>query len=142
MSKRKVASFCRDVGEIPLTPGAVCKIEPRVKQALRPAVAQARTYVQSLDTNVDETPWPERSRHRWLWTVVTPQVSVFPIAPSRGAPVLQALLGRTSAGGVSSDRAKAYDTRPLGARQVCWAHLRRDFQVVLSRSGSRSSCYS
>jgi transposase len=88
MSKRQVASFRRDVLGIPVAVGEVCKIEQRVKRALRPAVAQARAYVQSLDTNVDETPWPERSRRRWLWTVVTPQVSVFQIAPSRGAPVL------------------------------------------------------
>src|SRR5215813_13549609 len=103
---------------------------------LRPVVQQARAYVQGQDSNIDETPWRERARRRWLWTVVTPQVSVFQIAPSRGAPVLQQLLGEGYGGVVTSDRAKAYDTRPLRARQVCWAHLRREFQAMIDRGGS------
>jgi len=67
---------------------------------------------------------------------VTAKVSVFQIAPSRGAPVLQQLLGKEYAGVVTSDRAKAYDTRPLRARQICWAHLRREFQAMIDRGGS------
>ena len=58
----------------------------RVRRALRPVVQQARAYVQLQDTNIDETPWRERSRRRWLWTAVAPQVSVFQIAPTCGAP--------------------------------------------------------
>jgi transposase len=136
MSKRQVASFCQEVLGIPLAVGEVCKIEQRVRRAIAPAVQQARTYVQSLDTNVDETPWREHSHHRWLWTVVTAKVSVFQIAPARGAPVLQELLGERYTGVVTSDRAKAYDTRALAARQLCWAHLRREFQAMIDRGGS------
>jgi transposase len=136
LSKRKITSFCRDVLGIPLAVGEVCKIEQTVKQALRPAVKQARVYVQSQDTNVDETPWREHGRRRWLWTVVTAQVSVFQIAPARGAPVLQELVGKQYAGVVTSDRAKAYDSHPGHRRQLCWAHLRRDFQAMSDRGGA------
>jgi transposase len=136
LSKRQVASFCQEVLGVALAVGAVCKLHQRVRRALAPAVQQARAYVQSLHTNVDETPWRERCRRRWLWTVVTTKVSVFQIAPSRGAPVLQGLLGEGYAGVVTSDRAKAYDTRPLRARQLCWAHLRREFQAMIDRGGS------
>jgi transposase-like protein len=94
MSKRKIASFCRDVLGIPLAVGEVCKIEQTVKQALRPAVEQARAYVQAQDTNVDETPWREHGRRRWLWTAVTAKVSVFQIAPTRGASVFLELVGQ------------------------------------------------
>jgi len=139
LSKRKIASFCRDVLGIPVAVGEVCKIEQRVRQALRPAVQQARAYIRTQDTNIDETPWRERARRRWLWTAVTPQVSVFQIAPSRGAPVLQELLGQSYTGVVTSDRAKAYDTRPLRARQVCWAHLRREFQAMIDRGGAATA---
>jgi transposase len=136
LSKRKIVSFCRDVLGIVLAVGEVCKLEQTVKRALRPAVQQAHAYVRTQDTNVDETPWRERSRRRWLWTAVTPQMSVFQLAPSRGAPVLRELLGEGYAGVVSSDRAKAYDTYPLQKRQVCWAHLRRDFQAMIDRGGA------
>lgn len=135
LSKRRVASFCRDVVGVELAVGEICKIEQTVKQAVAPAVEEAAVYVQSCDTNVDETPWKEQHQRRWLWTVVTPQLSVFAIATGRGAAVLQALRGEWYAGIVTSDRAKAYDTYPLRKRQLCWAHLARDFQAMIDRGG-------
>ena len=58
------------------------------------------------------------------------------MAPSRGAPVLQEWVGERDAGVGTSDRAKAYDTRPLAARQLCWAHLRREFPAMIDRGSS------
>jgi transposase len=124
MSKRMVASFCGDVLGVELAVGKICRIEQTVTQAVTPAVEEACLYIQTHDTNVDETPWWEHQHQRWLWTVVTAQVSVFAIATSRGAAVLAALLGELYAGIVTSDRAKAYDTRPLRRRQLCGRILR------------------
>src|SRR6266852_8074702 len=135
MSKRMVASLCREVLGVELAVGEICRIEQTVTQAVVPAVEEAQLYVQTQDTNVDETPWWEHEHRRWLWTVVTAQVSVFALATTRGAAVLQVLLGAVYGGLVTSDRAKAYDTRPRRARQVCWAHLRRDFQAMIDRGG-------
>jgi len=139
MSKRMVAGFCRDVLGVELSVGEICQIEQTVTQAVAPAVAEAAVYVQSCDTNIDETPWREQQRRRWLWTVVTTQVSVFTIATGRGAAVLQELVGEWYAGIITSDRAKAYDTRPLRERQLCWAHLSRDFQAIIDRGGPGQS---
>ena len=139
LSKRMVASLCRDVLGVELAVGEICRIEQTVTQAVAPAVQEAQLYVQTCDTNVDETPWKEHRQRRWLWTAVTAQVSVFAIATSRGAVVLEALLGELYAGIVTSDRAKAYDTRPLRGRQICWAHLARDFQAMIDRGGPAQS---
>jgi hypothetical protein len=49
--------------------------------------------------------------------------------------VRQELLGQWYVGIVTSDRAKAYDTRPLRKRQLCWAHLARDVQAMIDRGG-------
>ena len=56
LSKRQVASFCEEVLGVSLALGVVCKLQQRVRRAIAPAVQQARAYVQSLHTNVDETP--------------------------------------------------------------------------------------
>ena len=135
MSKRMVASFCREVLRIELSVGEICQIEQTVTQAVAPAVEEAAVYVQSCDANIDETPWQERHQRRWLWTMVTTQVSVFTIATGRGAAVLQELVGEWYGGIITSDRAKAYDGRPLRERQLCWAHLCRDFQAMIDRGG-------
>ncbi|MCZ7570802.1 MAG: transposase [Ardenticatenaceae bacterium] len=52
--------------------------------------------------------------------------SVFALASTRGACALHALLGAGFQGLVGSDRYSAYRTLPVGQRQLCWAHLKRD----------------
>jgi transposase len=136
MSKRMVASFCTEVLGVPLALGEVCQVEQTVAQALDPVVQEARAYVQTQDANVDETPWRELQRRARLWVVVTQWVSVFCIRASRGAKVLWELLGEEYGGVLTSDRAKAYNGQPLLRRQVCWAHLRRDFQAMIDRGGA------
>jgi transposase len=93
MSKRMAASFCREVLGIKLSLGEISQSEQTVTKAVAPAVEEAAVYVQSCDANIDETPWRERRQRRWLWAMVTAQVSVFTIAKGRGAAVLQALVG-------------------------------------------------
>jgi transposase len=135
MSKRMAVSFCREVLGIELSVGEVCQIEQTVTTAVTPAVEEAAVYVQSCDANIDETPWKERRQRRWLWTMVTAQVSVFTVATGRGAAVLQTLVGEWYSSIMTSDRAKAYDRYPLRRRQLCLAHLSRDFQALIDRGG-------
>ena len=135
MSKRRVASFCREVLGIELSVGEICQIEQTVTKAVAPAVEEAAVYVQSCDLNIDETTWKEQRKRRTLWTLVTTQLSVFTIATGRGAAVLQKLVGEGYSGTITRDRAKAYDSQPLRSHQLCWAHLLRDFQAMIDRGG-------
>ncbi len=45
------------------------------------------------------------------------------------------LLGQTLRGILCSDRWRAYDCVPLLQRQVCWAHLKRNFDKLVQRGG-------
>jgi transposase len=135
MSKRMAASFCREVLGIELSVGEIWQIEQTVTKAVTPAVEEAAVYVQSWDLNIDETPWKERWKRRTLWTMVTTQLSVFAITTGRGVAVLQQLVGEWYSSILTSDRAKVYDSYPLRKRQVCWAHLLRDFQAMIDRGG-------
>jgi transposase len=135
LSKRKVASFCTEVLGVPIAVGEVCHIEQTIAAALEPPVQEARAYVQKRDANVDETPWRQQRQRVWLWVMVTQWVSVFCIRASRGAKVLRELLGEGYSAVLTSDRAKAYNGQPLHRHQLCWAHLRRDFQAMIDRGG-------
>jgi transposase len=85
---------------------------------------------------VDETSWREQGRRSWLWVAVTQWVSVFLIRASRGAQVLRELVGAEYERVLTSDRAKAYAGQPLWRHQLCWAHLRRDFQAMIDRGNA------
>ena len=59
----------------------------------------------------------------------------FIVTSTRSAAGLKRLLGECFAGIVGSDRYTAYrGLNPL-RRQVCWAHLKRDFQAFVERGG-------
>ena len=132
LTKREVGWCVADLFGAELAVGTVSAIEQQVSAALAAVVAEAYAAVQQAAVaNVDETGWREGRRRAWVWTVVTTLVTVFHIDRSRGAPVLRALLGPTWAGIVGSDRFSAYRWLAVEQRQVCWAHLRRDFQKLV-----------
>jgi len=85
--------------------------------------------------NVDETSWKQAGRLCWLWTAVTRRVAYFTIQARRGLDGLTAHLGAKISGIVGSDRWGAYNRVPLYRRQLCWAHLQRDFQALVDRGG-------
>ena len=109
-----------------------------VSEALVEPVEEALSHVQAQAVrNVDETGWPqaEGEQRGWLWVVVTPLVTLFRVALSRAGQVAQDLLGVDTHGVVGSDRFSAYSWLPLDRRQLCWAHLLRDFQKLVERGG-------
>lgn len=136
LSKRTTSWVCHNLLGIPLSPAEVCSVERRAAAALAPAVAEARAQVASQPANIDETSWREGKKKGWLWTAVTAGVTVFLIRLSRGARPLRELLGQGPEPVVTSDRFTTYEVLPLGRRQVCWAHLRRDFQAMIDRGGA------
>jgi transposase len=82
---------------------------------------------------MDETSWREDRKRAWLWVAVTAWVTVFHIARSRGGEVARRLLGPGFHWVLTSDRFSAYSWLALRHRQICWAHLQRDFQAMIDR---------
>lgn len=136
LSKRTASWVCRHLLGVPLSPAEVCGVERQVTAALAAPVAGAREHVRSQPANVDETSWREARQKGWLWTAATAALTVFLVRPSRGAGPLRELLGPDHDRVVTSDRFTTYEVLPLERRQVCWAHLRRDFQAMIDRQGA------
>ena len=135
LSKRQVATLADDLFGTPISPGQVCALERATSAAAATPVDAARAYVQTQPANLDETSWRQEGKRGWLWVGVTGLVTVFLLRLSRGSVVVREMLG-TSTQVVTSDRYSAYSHLPLGRRQLCWAHLRRDFQAIKERGGS------
>lgn len=138
LSKRQVEGLCADLLGVPLCAGQVCALEADTVAATAPVVAELRAYVKDQPAQVDETSWRERKQRAWLWSVVTRAVTVFVLALSRAATVAQDLIDPSAGQVITTDRYKAYDWLPLYQRQICWAHLIRDFQAMVDRANSGS----
>jgi len=136
LSRREVVGVCTDVLGAPLAVGSVDRLCQATAQALATPVAALEAAVQQAPAaHADETGWREAGRRCWLWVVVTAWATVFTLAPSRGSGVIKGLLGETFAGYLISDRWSAYTWIDPTRRQVCWAHLKRDFQKLVDYGG-------
>jgi transposase len=121
---------------VPLALGTVSHLEAQMSAALAAPHAEALEAVRQAEVKqVDETGWKQAGQRRWLWLAATPSVAVFLIHARRGFQALRALLGSGVIGYLCSDRWSAYDRWPVWRRQVCWAHLKRDFQKLVDRGG-------
>jgi len=134
LSKRSVRELVEAAFEVPVSLGTVAALEQQTGVALIPAHDQARDAVRDAPVkNADETGWKQAGARRWLWTAATATVAYFVIHVHRGARGLKELLGEAITGIVISDRWWGYHGLPLEQRQVCWAHLKRDFRKCSER---------
>jgi transposase len=136
LSKRTTQQMMDDVFGIPVSVGTISQLEQAATEAVAAPVEEARTFVHAQRVaHLDETRWRQGSQQAWLWVAVTSVVTVFVVRLSRGADVARALLGEAFSGILVTDRYSAYNWYPVRWRQVCWAHLLRDFEAMRSRGG-------
>jgi transposase len=117
--------------------GAISQAHGKVALALQAPVAQIATAVEQAPLkHLDETSYPREGRTgNWAWGVVIPQAALYSLLPSRARYVAHELIGQQPTGTVVSDRYAVYDYVDVSQRQVCWAHLLRDFNRIGQRSG-------
>lgn len=136
LSKRETVGIMGDFFSANIGLGSVSKLEKRTSAALEQPVEEARVYARSQPAvNQDETGWREGAKKAWLWVLATEQVTVFLIDLHRSAEVAKKMLGVDFNGILNSDRWSAYNWLDNLYRQLCWAHLKRDFQAFIDRGG-------
>jgi len=135
LSVRNRASRC-DVVELAeelfgarLCAGTVEAILARAARALEDPYEDLGERVRASESlNMDETGWRTAGERRALWGMFTSRHAVFHLATDRHEDHAKSLLTDTEAI-VTSDRWWAYAHLPTSRRQICWSHLRRDFQA-------------
>ena len=135
MSTRELTLLLSDLWRVPISLGSIPALYQTASDALAPVYAEVQQVVQGQRVaNVDETPWRESRQQRYLWVAVTLVATLF-LVGRRTRAALEQVLGASFGGIVGSDRYKAYAHLPVGQRQVCWAHLKRDWQFYRERAG-------
>jgi hypothetical protein len=143
-SHQMVQELMDDFFGVKLSVGSIHRLREESSQSVAQAVESAHDYVQRQDSvNMDETSFAQgngdgnnpNNRKGWLWVMVTPLVSYFGVFLGRSRAVCQQMLGEAYTGIVGSDRYSAYANLNLEQRQICWAHLKRDFTRISERTG-------
>ncbi len=128
VSRRDTTELARELFGVELSTGTADAIVQRAGEALAaPHTRLEQEIKQSRVVNIDETGWKTGGDRRMLWGALTRRTAVFRIAAGRRASEAQIMLGERYDGIVCSDRYPGYDYLDPARRQICWAHLLRDF---------------
>lgn len=130
---RPTQQILADLFGLAVCGGLVAKSRAASGRLLGPVAEELHERARSLPANVDETSWREGGKRCWLWVLATADATVFRVRPTRGSAEVRELLGEDQNRVVTSDRFASYDFLGGSRRQVCWAHLRRDFQAMIDR---------
>jgi hypothetical protein len=128
--------LCEQLFRARISTGSVEAILARAGDALTEPYEDLLERVRAAKAmNMDETGWRLQGQRRTLWGVFTERHAVLRIAADRHEDRVRELLLGSSAI-VTSDRWWAYNHLPLRRRQICWAHLQRDFQAQAEGLGA------
>jgi transposase len=128
VSRRDATELARELFGVELSTGTVDAIVQRAGEALAaPHTRLEQEIKRSPVINIDETGWKTAGERRMLWGALTGRTAVFRIPAGRHAAEAQTMLGERYDGIVCSDRWAGYDYLDPTRRQLCWAHLLRDF---------------
>jgi len=118
-----------------LSLGTIIEMEKKTCESLKIPYEKVWSYTQEANVaNVDETGWTIRGKKAWLWDASTDKSSLFRIDRNRNREACKHLLEKFS-GVATTDRYGVYSYIDDLWRQLCWAHLKRDFQAIVDRGG-------
>ena len=136
LTQRKIRNLLDQLMGLRFSVGAISQAHGKVAKALKAPVAEAVASLgQSPALWMDETHYPREGIRNWVWAAVQPLLAVFAIYPSRARYVILDFIGEKCAAVVTTDRYAGYAFIDPEHRQVCWAHLLRDFNRIGQRSG-------
>jgi transposase len=127
ISRRDVVELCEQLFASRISTGTIDAVLGRASDALaEPCEDLLERLRASAAVNMDETGWRTAGERRALWGIFDERHAYLYVAADRHADHAKTLLADTRAI-VTSDRWWAYTHLPLARRQLCWAHLARDF---------------
>jgi transposase len=129
ISRRDVVELCEQLFGSRISTGTVDAILARIAGALEePCDDLLERLRGGRAVHMDETGWRTAGQRRALWGIFDDRHAYLQIAADRHENHAKGLLADTTAI-VTTDRWWAYTHIPLHRRQLCWAHLARDFKA-------------
>ena len=131
VTKRKICAITGHLG-IKISLGGLCNIHKLAGHILLTPYEEIRSEVlDSSNVNGDESSWYLKNKRCWVWIGATPQATFFKIDPSRSQEAFKRIFNGFKKN-LTTDRYGAYNSHE-GSKQVCLAHISRDFDKVLER---------
>jgi transposase len=123
LSWDKIAGLYMRVFAFAVAASTLHRAAARLASRVEPEYDAMRAAVRCAPVaNPDETSWKIAGLMAWLWVAVTPKITLYRIAPSRGGDVVEDLLGADFAGLLCRDGWAPYRALEKATHQSCLAH--------------------
>lgn len=134
LSKRDIKSLLKLFYNLDISLGTVSNTEARINNALeKPYNNLSSTVKTQSSLNADETRHFENNKLHWAWIATNDKLTVLMMDKSRGQKSAKKILGANFTGILTTDRYAAYNIVNSLQRQLCWAHITRDFIKISQR---------
>ena len=134
-------SILKDIFGIHASLGMISDVTRRVSERFESTYNDLVESVrQSPLIHIDETGHRFQGKRGWAWVFGNMNVTVLKLAPSRGSSVVKEMLPHSEAL-IITDRYSSYHYWNQDKRQVCWAHLMRDFERLAMSSHAQVSVW-
>jgi len=141
LTMRRTCKILRELAGLDLTPGGLSQMVDRVADRVADDYEGLVNRIRgSPAVNADETSWWVGGPGWWLWTFTCPEVTVYHVDHSRGAKVVQEILGEDFAGVMVSDCLSSYDVATY-RKHKCIAHHLRAIEAALRLPGMKDPTY-
>jgi transposase len=140
-SKREIANIMKDIFNLNISVGSISNSEARVTLRCKEAYEQVEEEVRaSKILHIDETGHYTKGKLGWCWMFTNNQASVIKLADTRAAKFLENSTFSDYKNLVVTDRYGVYNHFSDEKRQICWAHLLRDFERLSNSWNKEVKC--
>jgi transposase len=127
LSRSEQKLFLKELFNFSISKGTVFNKQKIVNTAMQAPLDELLPIVkESMSVNSDETGHNRDGKNQWVWGFISSIAAHFSIHPSRGKKVLRNMMSDFK-NILISDRYAVYNVFGSDKRQICWAHLKRDF---------------
>lgn len=131
---RQISGVFAQLPQLSVCPGAIARQLQRVAEWFDQDYEKLLLQMRCAPiVYADETGWRVAGRNGQLWTLTSPDKTVYHLDKSRGSKVIRSLLGKAFAGTLVSDFYSAY-SRMDCRKQKCLAHLLRELNESAEKS--------
>jgi transposase len=131
---RQISAVFANLPELSVSPGAIARQVQRVAEWFDQDYEKLMLQLRCAPiVYADETGWRVDGKNGQLWTVTSPNHTLYHVDKSRGGKVIQNLLGKAFGGTLVSDFYSAYLKMDC-KKQKCLAHLLRELKESAEKS--------
>jgi transposase len=131
---RQISGVFAQLPELSVSPGAIARQVQRVAEWFDQDYEKLLLQMRCAPiVYADETGWRVDGRNGQLWTITSPDKTLYHVDKSRGSKVIAGLLGKAFGGTLVSDFYSAYSKMDC-KKQKCLAHLLRELKESAEKS--------